>query len=164
MSGSIKLYKKTIVSLLLFLLAIGILSGCSSLSKAETKNPTISEINEKIIQAVDISNLKAGNFVKLKDLYGISKGEIEEFIFYRALSNIKADEILIIKAKDSNNVNSIKDKILKRVDKKAVSFKDYIPDEYYLIEKKVIKVKKNYILFVISKDAEKITYAFDECF
>jgi len=164
MSGFIKLNKKTMVSLLIFLLAIGILSGCSSLSKVETKNPSVSEINEKIKQAVDISTLKAGNFVKLKDLYGISKGEIEEFVLYRAPSNIKADEIVIIKAKASNHVNSIKDKILIRADKKAVSFKDYIPDEYYLVEKKVVKVNKNYILFVISKDAEKISYAFDECF
>ena len=164
MIGFVKLNKKTIVSIFLFILTMGFLSGCSSLSKAETKNPTVSEINEKIKQSVDISTLKAGNFVKLKNLYGISKGEIEEFVLYRAPSNIKADEIVIIKVKDSNHVNNVKEKILKRASKQAISFKDYIPDEYYLIEKKEIKVNKNYILFAISKDVEKISNAFDECF
>jgi len=164
MIGFVKLNKKTIVSIFLFILTMGFLSGCSSLSKAETKNPTVSEINEKIKQSVDISTLKSGNFVKLKNLYGISKGEIEEFVLYRAPSNIKADEIVIIKVKDSNHVNNVKEKILKRASKQAISFKDYIPDEYYLIEKKQIKVNKNYILFAISKDAEKISNAFDECF
>ncbi|WP_238455604.1 DUF4358 domain-containing protein [Desulfolucanica intricata] len=143
---------------------VGVLSGCSALSKAGTKNPPVKEIEEKIKQAVDISNLKAGNYVKLKQLYGISRGEIEEFVLYRAPSNIKADEILLIKVKDASSVNGVKEKILKRAEKQAASFRDYLPEEYFLIEKKEILVKNNYILFAISKDAQKIANVFEECF
>lgn len=37
-----------------------------------------------------------------------------------------------------------------------------LPDEYFLIEKHVLKMKDNYILFVVSKDAAIIDGAFDE--
>ncbi|PGL73878.1 DUF4358 domain-containing protein, partial [Bacillus thuringiensis] len=43
-------------------------------------------------------------------------------------------------------------------------FKDYLPDEYFLIEKHVLKTKDNYILLAISKDADKVEKTFDKIF
>ncbi|WP_142335352.1 DUF4358 domain-containing protein, partial [Bacillus toyonensis] len=60
------------------------------------------------------------------------------------------------------NVKNIKEKILSRIEKKSKSFKDYLPDEYFLIEKHVLKTKDNYILLAISKDADKIEKTFDK--
>ena len=155
--------KKGIVSLLLFLLPLSILYGCTD-AKVPTKNPSFDEIMGKISNTVDLSTLKEENFAKLKRLYGISRGEIEEFALYRAPSNIKADEIVLIKVKQAEDTDKVKEKILKRVEKQAANFKDYLPEEYYLIEKKVIKVQNNYLLLVVSPDAEKISEAFEQCF
>lgn len=159
-----KLNKKVFISALFLIFAVGILGGCSSSEKTEAKNPTVKEISEKIGQAADISQMKEGSEAKLKKLFDISTEELDEFAFYMAPSNVKADEILIIKVKDSNNIDAIKDKIVKRADKQANTFKDYAPEEYNLLEKKVVKNEGNYILYVVSKDAEKISSAFDESF
>ncbi|SHK49991.1 DUF4358 domain-containing protein [Desulforamulus aeronauticus] len=155
--------KKGIVSLLLFLWPLSILYGCTA-AKVPTKNPSFNEIMGKIGKTVDLSTLKEGNFAKLKRLYGISRGEIEEFAFYQAPSNIKADEIVLIKVKQTEDTEKVKEKLLKRVEKQAANFKDYLPEEYYLIEKNVLKVQNNYLLLVISPEAEKISEAFDQCF
>ncbi len=155
--------KKGIVSLLLFLWPLSILCGCTA-AKVPTKNPSFNEIMDEIRKTVDLSTLKEGNFAKLKRLYGISRGEIEEFVFYRAPSNIKADEIVLIKVKQTEDTEKVKEKLLKRVEKQAASFKGYLPEEYYLIEKNVVKVQNNYLLLVISPEAEKISEAFDQCF
>lgn len=136
--------------------------GCSIFNKQEIKNPSINEISEKIKQTTDMSNMKEGDSTKLKKLYDISPDDVEEFKLYTASSYLKADEIAIIKVKDSNNVPNIEDKISKRIEKQATSFKDYLPDEYFLVEKNVLKTNGNYILFIISKDSEKIEDVFDE--
>ncbi len=99
---------------------------------------------------------------KLQRLYNILPEEVESSILYIASTNIKADEIAVIKAKDVNNLAEIKEKISKRVEDKAKSFQSYLPDEYYLIENHVLKTKGNFVLLAISEDADKIEQAFDE--
>jgi len=146
------------------LLVVAMLAGCASMSQKEIKNPSVYEIDVMIKQSVDISTLEEAEYVKLKKLYGISKSEIDEFVFYRAPSNVKAEEILIIKVKDANQVENVKEKIDKRIARQAASFKDYLPSEYFLIEKSVIKVNNNYILLAVSKDSSKIALTFSESF
>lgn len=157
------MFKKSIIPLLLVFL-ISIIAGCGSLQTSASKNPSIGDIEAKIKQATDISNMRKGDSSKFKKLYSINSNEIEAFLLYTAPSNLKADEIAVIKVKDSKDIDSIKSKISKRVDKQTASFKGYLPDEYYLIQKNVVKVNGNYICFIISKDAEKISAAFDESF
>lgn len=150
--------KKALVRMLLLLFILGIL-GCA---KEKQNNPTIPEICDSVQQAVDLSSLKVADYPKFKKLYGISRAEIEDFVLYRAPSNIKADEIVIIKVKDAKYIDAVKEKILKRAAKQATSFRDYMPEEYFLVEKRIIKIKGNYILFVVSKDAKKIARIFEE--
>ncbi len=45
---------------------------------------------------------------RLEKLYNFNDKEAESFIFYIASTNIKADEVTVIKAKDVNNVENIK--------------------------------------------------------
>lgn len=61
-------------------------------------------------------------------------------------------------------IDSIKEKISHRIEIQAKNFKDYLPDEYFLIEKHVLKSKDNYILFIISEDADVIEDIFDRSF
>ncbi len=82
--------------------------------------------------------------------------DLEDFILYTPSTNIEANEIAILKVKDSNKIDDIKDKLMKRAEKQGDVFKDYLPDEYFLIEKYVLKAKDNYILFIISEDVETI--------
>jgi ABC-type Na+ efflux pump permease subunit len=161
MKGSFKMKKgsskviATIMILVLVVSGILTLTSCSS-KQQKSKELSVKEINEKIKSTVDLSGLKEGDSEKLNKLYGINQDEVEDFVLYTAASNIKADEILILKVKDEKNIDSIKGKITARVKSQDEVFKDYLPEEAYLVENNVLKVKGNVILFVISKDAEKI--------
>ena len=68
----------------------------------------------------------------------------------------------MIKVKQENQAESVKEKIMKRIEAQEVKLKDYRPEQYYLVEKHVLKVKGLNILFTVSKEAEKIETAFDE--
>lgn len=155
--------KKILITLFLLIFSTCIFSACSN-SAESNKNVAIKDISEKISSVTDVSQMKEGNAEKLKKLYNIDSKESEEFILYTASSNIKVDEIAVIKVKDSNQIENIKKKISKRIEKQSTSFKDYLPKEYNLIEKHVLKNKDNYVIFIISQDAEKIEKVIDESF
>ncbi|AXK16678.1 MULTISPECIES: DUF4358 domain-containing protein [Bacillus] len=152
---------KFVITIIVCMITLGALSGCFE-KKENVNNLSATEIGEKIKQVANLEEMKEGDSKKLQKLYNINTDEIESFVLYTAPTNIKADEIAAIKVKDMKNVKNIKEKILSRIEKKSKSFKDYLPDEYFLIEKHVLKTKDNYILLAISKDADKIEKTFDK--
>jgi hypothetical protein len=155
-----KINKKFLITVVVGTVVLGALTGCSG--KEEAKNISAVEIGEKIKQAVNLDEMKEGDNDKLQKIYDINADEIENFVLYVAPTNLKADELAIIKVKDANDVENVKEKLSKRIEEQGKSFKDYLPDEYFLIEKHVLKTKDNYVLLAISKDADKIESAFDE--
>lgn len=158
-----KINKKLIIITGVFVFTVAAFAGCSS-SKSSSKSPEVSKIVEEMKGAIDESNMKKVGEDKLKKLYKINPDELEEFVVYVPATNLKANELAVLKVKDASKVESIKDQISKRVEKQASSFKDYLPDEYYLIEKHVLKTQGNYILLSISKDSDKIESVFNKAF
>lgn len=155
--------KVTLLSLLLLLIfAVGSLYGCSS--KKAAKSPSVDDVFAKVKASTDVSAMPAIDGEKLKMLYDIDSADLEGFKVYIAPSNIKADELTIIKVKDEKKVNEIKAKVAKRVENQSASFKDYLPEEYSLIQNHVLKTNGNYVFLAISKDAEKMETAFNEAF
>lgn len=138
------------------------MTGCASASTTLTKTLSIQEIDEKIRQTVELSNIKPSDEAKLKKLYDIDSRELDGFALYIASSNLKADELLILKAKGGADMAAIKAKVAKRVDKQLTTFKDYLPEEHFLVQKHVSRVNGSYVLFVVSKDAQKVAGAFDQ--
>lgn len=146
-------------ALLLFVLVISALVGCAS--EQSNINVSAAKIEDQMKQSVKLDNLKKGDAHKLKKLYDLGTEQVEDFLLFTAASNVKADEIVVIKVKDEKQIDSVKASITQRIDAQAVKFKDYRPDEYALLEKHVLKVKSRYILFAVSADAEQIEKAFD---
>lgn len=159
---NIKSFKKLLMPVLVISFMLVTFAGCSK--GTDTKNVSIKEMGEKIEKEVDLSDMKSGDEAKLEKLYKIKSDDVEEFFLYVPKSNIKASEIAIVKVKDANKVEDFKKNFTERLDKQSSSFKDYLPDEYFLIEKNVLKTKDNYIFFAISKDVDKVEKIFDESF
>ncbi|QHW33909.1 DUF4358 domain-containing protein [Paenibacillus rhizovicinus] len=142
---------------------IGFLSGCSD-RPGNYASLTAADIGTRIQQSADFSKLKQGDTEKLLKLYHIDTGEVADFVLYTAASNVKADELAVIKLKDSAEMDSVMNHIRQRVEEQTIKFKDYRPQENYLIEKHVLKSKGPFILFAVSSDADRMEKAFDDTF
>ena len=141
------------------------LSGCSSKStNAKSTSASPYDIASKIKDSLNLKEMTQINDKKLKKLYNISTDEIDSYCIFVSMSNIKADEIAVIKIKNSKDAQSLKDKIQKRNAAQALSFKDYLPEQYTLIQNHVLKSNGNYILYAVSKDTEKAETTFDSFF
>ncbi|MDU5145799.1 MAG: DUF4358 domain-containing protein [Paenibacillus dendritiformis] len=150
---------KYFVFLFMSAVVIGALAGCSG--KQAGEEPSAAAVGERIHQAVNLDEMKQGDIKKLVKLYHIEADEVEDFMLYTAASNVKADELAIIKVKDADQAERVKQNILQRIDAQTVKFKDYRPEEYFLIEKHVLKTKGRFVFFAVSKEAAQMEAAFD---
>ncbi|RED75153.1 DUF4358 domain-containing protein [Cohnella phaseoli] len=154
---------KYLVVLSAVMILYGILVGCSG-KKEDAKDVPVHTIEERIKQVASMEDMKIGDMNRLKKLYHLDADEVQDFVLYTAQSNVEANELAVIKVKQENQAESVKEKIMKRIEAQEVKLKDYRPEQYYLVEKHILKIKGRYILFTVSKDAEKIESAFDKAF
>ncbi|MGG4495475.1 DUF4358 domain-containing protein [Brevibacillus reuszeri] len=139
----------------------GILMGCSG-KKEGVKDVSVQTIEERIKQVASMEDMEKGDMNRLKKLYHIDADEVQDFVLYTAEANVEANELAVIKVKQENQAESVKEKIKKRIEAQEVKLKDYRPEQFYLVEKHVLKVKGLYILFTVCEDAEQIESAFSE--
>ncbi|XID94922.1 DUF4358 domain-containing protein [Paenibacillaceae bacterium WGS1546] len=144
-------------------LAIGIMTGCSD-RDAINETLTAAEVGERIQQAANFNEMQRGDAEKLRKTYRIEASDVADFVLYTAVSNVKADELAVVKVKDASEIESMMDQIRQRIEAQTVKFKDYRPEEYDLIEKHVLKSKGPFVFFAVSKDAGRMERAFDDAF
>ncbi|TKI55471.1 DUF4358 domain-containing protein [Brevibacillus antibioticus] len=153
--------KRFLSVLLMFAIGMGMLVGCSS-DGGTSEELSAAEVGERIHQTVSFQDMKQGDLEKLQKLYQIEAGKVEDFILYTASSNVKADELAVIKVKDASDTGYIKEKIQQRIEAQTIKLKDYRPEEYFLIEKHVLKTKGPFVLFAASKEVDQIESVFKE--
>ena len=158
-----RILKKALTNLFVLSLTLVILTSCTK-KDAMSKAPSVKDIDNKLKEEINLSTMAIGDSEKLEKLYDINLEDLEEFLLYIPKSNIEANEIGIFKVKDSTEIDNIKEKIEKRIEEQADNFKDYLPEEYYLIENSLLKIKGNYVLFAISEDVEQIEKIFYKSF
>ncbi|WP_050607305.1 DUF4358 domain-containing protein [Clostridium niameyense] len=129
--------------------------GCS-------KNIDISveKIESNIINNINVDNMKKGNQKSLRRLYGINPNDLEEFSLYTPKSNMDVEEMLILKVKNEERIDDIKEKIENRVDRQITNFDGYGIKQVGLLNNYEIKTKNKYIFFVVSDKSEEIKELF----
>ncbi|MGC5772253.1 DUF4358 domain-containing protein [Paenibacillus pabuli] len=90
--------------------------------------------------------------------------QVEDFVLFTASSNVKADDLLVLKVKDINQVDVVKEKVQKRIEAQTLKFRDYRSEASHLVEKHVWRVKDQFILFAVSEKSDQMERAFEDFF
>lgn len=159
-----KINTKIYFIITLLIITTNILSGCTFSKKINLKQPLVKDIISNIKNIIDFSEMIQLDNSRFQNLYDIDPQELDELEVYISASNIKAQEVAVLKVKNDSNIEDIKKKISKRVEEQGNSFKNYLPEEYYLIENNIFKSNGSYALLVISKHADEVEDVFDESF
>ena len=80
---------------------------------------------------------------------------------YRFLKTIEADvllaeNIILIKVKDGQDVNAVKTKLEKFVTEQTAVFSSYVPEQSKIAEKSVVAVKGNYVYLIMSSKVSEL--------
>lgn len=128
--------------------------------KGATPSQTSFETMCKVIAKYQNKNTQLGNNQAVKRLYKLNPADYEGVLLYQPNSTMNAEEILVVKLKDKSQANDVKNAIEERKKTQLNTFKGYGAAQTDLLNKSIIDVQPNYILYVVDGKASVIDDAF----
>lgn len=145
--------KKLVYAILLVCLVFG-LAACGG---AKALDVDVEQLLSDMATKVGWKDMMTMSSKHLKNLYGIAEADVVKFSGVMKNDGITADEILLIKAENETKADALKEKLQARLKNKANEAKDYLPEQYAVIEKAEIKQKGLYLALLVSPDVDALS-------
>jgi len=156
--------KKRLIALGVLVLVLVAAIGCTSNGGEKEVSVSVSEIAEKIQSDVEWPSMIDLDEQGLKDFYGIDASDLEEYDVKIPMMIVKSNEIAVIKVKDAEKVEEVKENIEKRAESIKKTFETYLPDQYENAKNYLLEVKGKYIIFAIHEDITNVEEVFNSFF
>lgn len=122
----------------------------------------VSGLWEQITQEIQLPALMEGDAEILAALYGIDSADLEEFVLQVPLMNVSATEFFIARVKEGS-MDTVKAGAERRQQDLEAQWSTYLPEQLELVQNYKLCTNGNYLLFVVSYDAETVAGLFDSC-
>lgn len=140
----------------LILISLGSLFGSNKWSDAE-----LADVETAVVAELDMSAMLKADNQMVKRLYGLDPASFEGCVLYYPNTNMMAEEVLILKLKDTAQQDSVRAAIEARVETQKTTFDGYGVEQYALLtDNCIIEVRGNYVLFVVNADCAAAQKAF----
>lgn len=146
--------KRFCIMLLILILALPLL-GCHQYDKRP-----LAEVETDILASVSDLGMAKGAGKDLKRFYGLNANDFEEAVVYMPSNYMDVSEMLIVKAKDSTQVDRVEEAVEARVAKQAESFSGYGPEQCALLDNYELKIMGNTVFYCVSPNATTLKEAF----
>ncbi len=153
------------ITVVLCIIALLLAASCSG--SKDNKDIDLNEVMERISSSIVLPSddmMRLNSVDKLTDYYGIAADDVDSFAVQMNSSGVQQDEIAIIKAVDSKAAERVKEALQKRLDSKANQMKNYLPEQYEIIQKCSVQTKGYYVTLFISENANQMTQIFNSYF
>lgn len=138
------------------LVILVVLFGGNSISGADPQ-----EVANAVTDVLDMENMLEADNQMVKRFYGLDPSDYAGCILYYPNTNMMAEEVLIVKLKDVSQQQTVTDAIEARLQTQKNTFEGYGVEQFDLLTNHaVVEVRGNYILFVVSANAEAANKAF----
>lgn len=97
-----------------------------------------------------------------KKYFDLNPADYDGVVYYTPVTNMDAEELLIVKLKDQSQADALLEAIEERASTKEQTFEGYAPEQYELCKSYIIDRQGNFILFVVGEDAAEVDTAFQE--
>lgn len=143
--------------LVLVLLAVMI----STQLAEKNSNASIETVAERVVSVLGSSDhMERSTNRMFKKFYGLTAGDYEGVVFYKPVSGMDAEELVIIKLKNNAQAEEAAAAIEQRLASQKTSFEGYGIEQTALLKDAVLDVRGNYILYVVHKDAASADHVF----
>lgn len=117
---------------------------------------TMQEIYDEIAEKVEQPDMVTLNDNYIANYYGIDLSLLEDYVFVNAEDVIYADTIVLMKVKDEESTQAMKDALDTMIGQKKLELENYLPEQFKVVEKSEVVVSGKYVYLVISEKAEEI--------
>lgn len=156
--------KKSLLLCLACLMLFACAAGCSQ--EKNTKNPTCEQVLEAVKEAIGEDDMPMMTDIDddaMSALYGLSDptAVLEDYRGIVSQMNVRADEILVMKVRDGE-MEAAEAAVSQRQEDLDATWSQYLPEVYETVKDARVVKNGNYLLFVVSDDADDAVEAFDE--
>ncbi|PAB61090.1 DUF4358 domain-containing protein [Anaeromicrobium sediminis] len=161
---------KKILSLLVVFITLFSFVGCSEkvpniamkdiMTNIENESQIVSGLTELDLKKADLNDYEK----QIIESLDLNTDDIEEGIMKFPMINLQADSVILLKAKDSSKLPELKVSLEKYVENQIKAFENYLPQNLDVVKNHILKEKGNYIILIVSHEADKIELAFDNSF
>lgn len=143
------------VSLFLLLLATALFlwTGCAKSPPKEADLPAVMETMKQKITNTQMMDLSTKD---LKPNFGIDEKDVKQFAAYVDSTGTKGDEILLFEGTDDGAAGRIEEKLNDRHHQKEIEMKNYLPEEYAMLQKCKVERDGNFIAMIVSPQQEDL--------
>lgn len=121
---------------------------------------SLKAVTDNVIKTINTETVNESTNRMFKKFYGLNANDYEGVSLYAPKTNMDAEEILIIKLKDSSQTETVTEAINKRLETQKSSFEGYGATQFDLLKKHILDVRGNFILYIVHPDASKADQAF----
>lgn len=113
------------------------------------------EVAGNVEAGLKTDGLAKQNVQALKRYYGLNGADYDGVVLYMAEDSISVEEILMVKAKNEQQVHVIQDAVRERIDNRRNSLENVSPEQVKLLDKAQLLARGRFVFFVVSPDAQK---------
>lgn len=95
-----------------------------------------------------------------KDIYGVDKSLFSDCVIYGTMISVKANEIILIKVNNESDINKATEILEARKNQVYKTWEQYLPDQFEMVKKGVIKTNGKYAALIISPLVDKVSDKF----
>lgn len=157
--------KKLHLFLVVTIIGALLLAGCSGGSSDQAEpGLTANEMVDEMLAQVEQPAMLELTTEQVKEIYNIDPEKLEEYAIRIPMMNVKTNEIAILKLKNEADVPEVEEALKKRAESVQKQFETYLPDQYENAKNYQLVTKGNYVLFVISEQADELVKVYDTFF
>lgn len=121
---------------------------------------TVLDVEESIAAVADMSSMERAQENDVRRAFGLSVNDYEGVVYYKSVSNMDVDEILIVKLKSPEQAEAVESAVQARIDSQLQSFQGYGAEQCQLLDEAIVDVRGNFIFYVVSQYASAYDKAF----
>ena len=134
---------------------IFLISGRDAQSAAD-----FSEVSAAVSAAADKADMQEADNQMIRRLYGFDPADYEGVMCLYPTTNMGAEEIILIKLASIDQQEAVTAAVTARRDGQRTAFDGYGIEQCAMLDRSVIEVRGNYILFVCARDTQPVLDAF----
>lgn len=118
------------------------------------------DVSTAVVDTLDLSEMQEADNQMIKRLYGLTPSDYAGICVWYPTTNMGAEEVLIVQLNDMSQQEAVAAAAQARLDTQMNTFEGYGVEQVALLEKAVIEVRGNYILFVCNDNVDDAVRAF----
>ena len=119
-----------------------------------------SAVASAVTAAADTESLQEADNQMIRRLYGLDPAEYEGVLCMIPASSMGAEELFVVKLASPDQQQAAAEAVTARRDAQRAAFDGYGVEQCDMLDRSVIEVRGNYILFVSAADTQPVLDAF----